>query len=155
VTEWLTPYCRVLLENLTVPGLVKEFIAIYRAPNLITVLKRTCHFSLTSASKIQSIPSVSCYHSVFAQIFQFVSFFGLTHQNSLCISRAHWAFHIPCPSHLLFLNTLYNIWWSLQFMKLLITKTSPSSFCLCSSLNVRGSVFPYVNVFYNYISALQ
>jgi hypothetical protein len=52
----LTPWNRVLLENLTGSQLVKKFYSFYGTQKFITVLTSACHLSLSWASSIQFIP---------------------------------------------------------------------------------------------------
>jgi len=51
----LTPWCRVLLEKLTVLQLVKKFPAFHGTRSFITALTSVRHLSLSWASPIQSI----------------------------------------------------------------------------------------------------
>ena len=51
----LTPWCRVLLENLTCLQLVKKFPAFHGTRRFITVLTSVRHLSLSWASPSQSI----------------------------------------------------------------------------------------------------
>ena len=55
LTHSLTPWCRVLLEKLTVLQLVKKFPAFHGTRRFITALTSVCHLSLSWASPIQSI----------------------------------------------------------------------------------------------------
>ena len=50
----VTPWCRVLLEQLTGLQLVKRFPAFYGTPRFITALTSVRHLSLSWASPIQS-----------------------------------------------------------------------------------------------------
>ena len=51
----LTPWCRVLLEQLIGMRLVKKFPAFHGTQRFITSLRSVCHMSLSWASPIQSI----------------------------------------------------------------------------------------------------
>ena len=51
----LTPWCRVLLEQLTSLQLVKKFPAFHGTRSFITALTSVCHLSLSLARPIQSI----------------------------------------------------------------------------------------------------
>ena len=51
----LTPWCRVLLEQLTCLQLVKKFPAFHGTPRFITALTSVRHLSLSWVSLIQSI----------------------------------------------------------------------------------------------------
>ena len=53
-TYLLTPWCRVLLEKLTVLQLVKKFPSLYGTRRFITALTSVRHLSLSWASPIQS-----------------------------------------------------------------------------------------------------
>ena len=55
LTYLLTPWCRVLLEQLTSLQLVKKFPAFHGTRRFITALKIVRHLSLSWASPIQSI----------------------------------------------------------------------------------------------------
>jgi hypothetical protein len=56
VSYWLTPWSRVLLENLIVVHLVKKFSAFYGTRVFITVFTRAHHWPLFWARWIQSTP---------------------------------------------------------------------------------------------------
>jgi len=56
VTSLLTPWCRVLLEKLTDPQLVKKFPTFYGTRRFITAITNACHLSLFWARSIQSMP---------------------------------------------------------------------------------------------------
>jgi len=61
----LTPWCRVLLEQLTGLQLVKKFPAFHGTRRFITALKSVRHLSLSWASPIQSIyPHPTSWSSV-------------------------------------------------------------------------------------------
>ena len=61
----LTPWCRVLLENLTLLQLVKKFPAFHGTRRFITVLTSVRHLSLSWASPIQSIfPHPTSWRSI-------------------------------------------------------------------------------------------
>ena len=53
----LTPWSRVIPVKLTVPQLLKKFLASYATQKFITALIRSRHLSLSSAISIQSMPS--------------------------------------------------------------------------------------------------
>ena len=55
LTYLLTPWCRVLPEQLTGLQLVKKFPAFHGTRRFITALTSACHLSLSWASPIQSI----------------------------------------------------------------------------------------------------
>ena len=60
-----TPWCRVLLEQLTGLQLVKKFPAFHGSPRFITALTSVRQLSLTWASPIQSIhPHPTCWRSI-------------------------------------------------------------------------------------------
>ena len=61
----LTPWCRVLLENLTGLQLVKKFPAFHGTRRFITAPTRVRHLSLSLASPIQSIyPHPTSWRSI-------------------------------------------------------------------------------------------
>ena len=61
----LTPWCRVLPEQLTGLQLVKKFPAIHGTPRFITALTSVCHLSLSWPSPIQSIhPHPTSWRSI-------------------------------------------------------------------------------------------
>ena len=65
VTYLLTPWCRVLLEQLTGLQLVKKFPAFHGTRKLITALTSVRHLSLSWASPIQSIyPHPTSWRSI-------------------------------------------------------------------------------------------
>ena len=55
-TYLLTPYCRVLVENLTGFQLVKKFPAFYGTRRFITAFTSARHLSLSWARSLQSMP---------------------------------------------------------------------------------------------------
>ena len=64
-TYLLTPWCRVLLEQLTGLQLVKKFSAFHRTRRFINTLTSVCHLSLSWASPIQSIyPDPTSWRSI-------------------------------------------------------------------------------------------
>ena len=65
LTYLLTPWCRVLLEQLTGLQLVKKFTAIHGTRRFITALTSVRHLSLSWASSIQSIyPHPTSWRSI-------------------------------------------------------------------------------------------
>ena len=65
ITYLLTPWCRVLLEQLTGLQLVKKFPAFHRTRRFITALTSVRHLSLSCASPIQSIyPHPTSWRSI-------------------------------------------------------------------------------------------
>ena len=65
LTYLLTPWCRVLLEQLTVLQLVKKFLAFHGTRRFITALTSVRQLSLTWASPIQSIyPHPTSWRSI-------------------------------------------------------------------------------------------
>ena len=64
-TYLLTPWCRVLLENLTDLQLVKKFPAFHGTQRFITALTNVRHMSLSWANPIQSIyPHPTSWRSI-------------------------------------------------------------------------------------------
>ena len=65
LTYLLTPWCRVLLEQLTGLQLVNKFSAFHGTRNFITTLTSICQLSLSWASPIQSIyPHPTSWRSI-------------------------------------------------------------------------------------------
>ena len=65
LTDLLTPWCRVLLKQLTRLQLVKKFLAFQGTRMLITALTSVRHLSLSWASPIQSIyPHPNSWRSI-------------------------------------------------------------------------------------------
>ena len=65
VTYLLTPWCRVLLEQLTGLQLIKKFPAFHGTPRFIAELTSVRHLSLSWASPIQSIsPNPTSWRSI-------------------------------------------------------------------------------------------
>jgi hypothetical protein len=56
--------------------------------------------------------------------------FRFSNENIACIFNLSHACYISSPSHLSWFDHPNNIWWSLQFMKLLIMQLSPAIFSL-------------------------
>jgi len=53
LTNGLTLYNQVFLENLTFPELVKEFPVVYKTHTFVALFVKSSHLPLTSASPIQ------------------------------------------------------------------------------------------------------
>ena len=65
LTYLITPWCRVLPEQLTGLQQVKKFLTFHGTPRFITALKRVRHLSLSWASPIQSIyPHPTSWRSI-------------------------------------------------------------------------------------------
>jgi len=64
----LTPWSRVLLENLTGFQLVKKFPAFYGTRRFITTFTSARHLSLSWASSIQSMPPISHFLKIHLNI---------------------------------------------------------------------------------------
>jgi hypothetical protein len=124
----------VLLEKLTVTQLVKKFIAFYGTQRFTTVFIAR-HWSLMWARCIQS----TTFHPIsLRSILILFSHLRLGLPSSLYPSgfptRTLYAFPISpmrltCTAYLILpdLMTLNNIWWILQFTKLLVMQSSLAS----------------------------
>ena len=99
----LTPWCRVLLEQLTGLQLVKKFPAIHGTRRFITALTSVRHLSLSWASPIQSIyphptswRSILIYPPIYAQVSPVVSFPQVSPPKSCTrLSPPTYALHAP------------------------------------------------------------
>jgi hypothetical protein len=129
----LRTWSRVLLEKLIVTQLVK-FPAFYRTWRFVTVLTRSCHWSLSWARWIQSTSS-HCI-SLRSVILSSYPCLGLSSGlfSSSFPTRILYAFLI---SHMLLFSSSVsssliwspnNIWRSVQVTKFLIMQSSPASF---------------------------
>ena len=68
LTYLLTPWCRVLLEQLTGLQLLKKFPAFHGTRRFITALTSVRHLSLSWASSIQSTPPTSYFLKIHLNI---------------------------------------------------------------------------------------
>jgi len=101
LTQILTPWSTVLLENLTGSQLVKKFTTFYGIRRLITALTIARHLSLSSARSIQSIiPHPTSRRPIFNIILpsrpvsskwyiSSVNAFNLSHTCYVYMPRAH------------------------------------------------------------------
>jgi hypothetical protein len=105
----LTPYRRVLLENLTSSQLLKKFPTFYENKRFITAFTKARHLSLSWASPIQSMPP----HSTYLRSILLPSHLRLRLPSGLFPSgfptktlytHLHSPMHATCPAHLIFLE---------------------------------------------------
>jgi hypothetical protein len=125
----LTPWRRVLLENLTVSQLVEKFPTLYGTRRFITVFTRARHWSLSWARDILSTPFPPCFSKIHSNIFFLSTDWWSLHvrysdQSFVSVSHLSYACYVSRPSHPPF-DYPNNIWWSVQVMKLITMQSSP------------------------------
>jgi hypothetical protein len=146
LTYLLTPWCRVLLEGLTGPQLVKKFPTFYGTRKFITSFTRVRHLSLFRARSVQSMPPHLSPWRSFLILF---SHLPLGLQSGLFPSgfptrTLYRSFlpntcYMPRPSHSSRFDHPYNIGWWLQIIKLIIKYFSP---VLCYLVHLRPKYSP-------------
>jgi hypothetical protein len=148
---WLAPWSRVLLENITDPQPFKTFSAFYGNRRFIAVLTTARHLFLFLASSIQSTPSSYVCNIYFNVILLSTSkpskwslSFKINHQSCACTSPLPHTCHMPRPSLSSWLDHPHNIWWGVQFMKLLIMQ---SFLFRCYVVRLRSKYRPLHLVF--------
>ena len=102
----LTPWCRILPEQLTGLQLVKKFPAFHGTRRFITALTRVRHLSLSWASPIQSTcPHPTSWRSIVILSTHLrlgppvVSFPPVSHKDPIHHPFITHTLHMPSPSH--------------------------------------------------------
>jgi hypothetical protein len=106
----LTPWRRVLLQKLTVPQLVKKFLASYGPRRFIAMFTTAYTWSLTSSKRTLSTPAIpliknNCHIRIIfpykPSSSEWSVAFRFTHQDPVRISLLPHAFHMPAhlPSY--------------------------------------------------------
>jgi len=98
LTERLTPWSTVLLENLTHPQLVFKTLAFYGTQRFITAFTRTCHLFLSWTRSIQSTPH---HHTSWRSI--------LILSSCLCLGLPDGLFPSDLPTKTLYASLLSPI----------------------------------------------
>ena len=123
-TYLLTPWSRVLLENLTGLQLVKKFPAFYETRRFIAVFISARHLSLSWASSIQSHTPTTDFLKIHLNIIlpsaygspQWSLSLTFPHQNPVHASPLPHTRHMPRPSHSSRFYNAKNIMWSVQII---------------------------------------
>ena len=119
----LTPWCRVLLENLAGLQLVKKFPAFHGTRRFITALTSVRHLSLSWTSQIQSIyPHPTSRRSIL--ILSTHLRLGLTigifpsfpHQDPIHVPLLTHTSHMSSPSHSSRFYHPHSIGWGVQII---------------------------------------
>jgi hypothetical protein len=105
-SDWLFTLTLSLMElspseKLIIVQLLKNFSGFYGTRRFITVFTRAFHWSLSSATSIQFMPSYP-FSIVRPPTFcssQWSLSFLLSHQYSICIPLFPHSCYMPCPSH--------------------------------------------------------
>ena len=170
-TIWLTPWSKVLLENLTCPQLVLKTLAFYGTQRFITAFTRACHLLLSWARSIQSMPH---HHNSWR------SFLILS--SRLCLGLPGGLFpsdlptktlnasllspiSVTCPICHIFLDLITQTIWGDEYRSLssslcnfpqytvtssllgpniLLNTLFSNTLSLCSSLTVRHPAYPHL-----------
>ena len=160
----LTPWCGVLLENLTGLQLVKKFPAFHRTRRFITALTSVHHLSLSWASPIQSIyPHPTSWRSILISTHLCLGLPNGLLPSSFPSKTLYTPLSSPiratCPAHLILLDFItrtilgekyksFSWWWAYKCPKQLeqiisaITHSVASSWF--SSLRLNSTTF-FVN----------
>ena len=125
---FLTPYSRVLLDELAGFQLVKKFPAFYGTRRFITAFTSAHHLSLSCASSIQSIPPTSDFLKIHLDIIlpstsgspKWSVSLRFPHQNHVYVSPLPHTRYIPRPSPSSRFYHPNNIGRAVQIIKLLI-----------------------------------
>ena len=120
----LTPWCKVLLEQLTGVQLVKKFPAFHGTWRFITALTSIRHLSLSWASPIQSIyPHPTSWRSVLILsthlrlgLPQWSRSLRFPHQDPIHPPLLTYTCHMPSPSHFSRFYHPHNIGWGVQII---------------------------------------
>ena len=133
LTYLLTPWCRVLLEQLPDLQLVKKFPAFHGTRKFTTALKSVRHLSLSWASPIQStFPHPPSWRSILILSTHlhlglssglFPS--GFPHQDTIQPPLLTHTRHMPSPSHSSPFYHPHNIGWAVQNIYLLVMQSPP------------------------------
>ena len=129
----LTPWTRVLLENLTGSQLVKKFSAFYWTWRFITTFTSAIHLSLSGASSIQSMtPHPTSWRSILLLSSQprlglpsglFPSSFPTKTLYTPLLPHTR---YMPRPSHSSRFYQPKNIGWGVHIIQLLIMQLPPT-----------------------------
>jgi hypothetical protein len=119
LTYLLTPWCRILLEKLIVPQLVKNIPLSYGTRRFITVFTKARHWTLSWASRIQFAPSIPISLRSILMLSSHLRL-GLPNQNPVNTSPLPHACHMSRPPHPPWFNHPNNIRRRIQVMKLII-----------------------------------
>lgn len=108
--SYLIPLSTVL-ENLTVPHLVKKFLHVMETNDTFTLPTR--HLLISSLISIELVHAIPSYFKICFNIIlpstQVVFFFSITQQHPACICILHNACHTPYPSYPLCFDHSNNI----------------------------------------------
>jgi hypothetical protein len=129
----ITAWRKTVLQTLTVPQLVNKFPAFYRTQRFTTVLTTANHLSLSWGRSIEYTPS-AFYNLHFNIILPSIITshkrslsHRIPHKNIVCSYTVPHTCHMTRPSRLLWFDSLNNIWWEMQSLKLLIMWASSLS----------------------------
>jgi len=139
----LTPWCRVLPEQLTCLQLLKKFPSFHRPRKFITALTSVRLLSLSWASPIQSTyPHPTFWRSIlilFTHLRLGLPLWSLSlrfsHQDSIHSPLLTHMRHMPSPSHSSWFYHPHNIGWGVQIIYLLVMQSPPfPRYLVCASI---------------------
>jgi len=132
LTYLLTPWCRVLLENLIGLKLVKKFPAFYETRRFITALTSVRHPSLTWANPIQSTyPHPTSWRSILILNTHLrlglpsVSFPPISPPRPYTHPLLTHTRHMPSLSYYSRFYYPHNIGWGVEIILLLVVQSPP------------------------------
>ena len=130
----MTAYSRVLLENWIVPQLVMELLAYYGTKRFITMLTTACHWCLSSAKSILSMPAQPIYKRSILILSSHLCLGLLSclfpsgfHTKTLYVPLSPPYMPHACPFHSSWSDHQNNIWWGLHIIKLLMMQFPPNT----------------------------
>jgi len=120
--------------NQEIPHLLrnpKSYYRVHKSPPLVPILSQMYPF----CSFPPSFPKIHSNNNFWpmSSSFEWSLPFRFSDENIICISHLSYEFYMPRPSHYPWFDYPNNIWWSVDFMKLL-TVQSPKPLATSSLL---------------------
>ena len=146
LTDWLIPWCRVLLENFIVPQLVKNYPLFCATRRFIIAFTTASHLSIALTTLIQSTPAPSYLFQIHFSITlpsTFTSFkcsFPPALPNKIPYASFPFPIHATCPTNFVLLDLMTQITfgetsrqWSFWLCSLLHSSAASTSLAQISS----------------------